>query len=349
MKILKKSLVMILAVVMFLGTFNGFDAEAATLKAPKITVKTIKSGDGVKITISKTKNAEGYDVYGLYPGDYDFEMVAQVNKNGKAKRSVTVKNLVPGKYTFKVWAYKDNKDKTRSFSAFSKEITVEIKAAVYDVTALKGDYSKVKKGDTLIFGSYLQDYDENYDPVKKPVEWIVFEKTGKQMLLVSKYVLDAMPYNEEWKEVTWADCSLRGWLNSDFLETAFTSAEQKLIKTVTLKNPDNPKTGVSGGKDTKDKVFILSRDDMINPDYGYDPDPVWYDHSRKCTATKYAIQNSGYLSEDAERVSTCWLRTPGSTAKNAASMDMDDTISESGHAVRDGDGVRPALYIDLNP
>ena len=156
-----------------------------------------------------------------------------------------------------------------------------------------------------------------------------------------------MPYNKEWKDVTWENCSLRKWLNEDFYKSAFDSKEQSMIKTVTLKNPSNPKSGVSGGKDTKDKVFILSREDLLNPAYGYDSDPVAYDHGRRCSATKYAIYNSGYLSEDAARVSTWWLRTPGSSATNAVYVDQDDTVNDGGHAVRDGDGVRPALYIDI--
>ena len=348
MELTKKTVAAMLVMILIFGISGSLKAEAAAkLKAPKITVETTDDGDAVTITVSKTKNAAGYEIYGLYPGEYNFERIMDLKKNGKSARTVTIKDLGPGTYTFKVQAYKTNKNQTKSYSAFSDEETIEIKTAVYSAGKLGGDFSKVKKGDILIFGSYEQDFDENYDPVKKPIEWIVYDKTDDQMLLVSKYVLDAMPYNEEWKDVTWEKCSLRKWLNKEFYKTAFSKAERAMIKTVTLKNPDNKKTGASGGKNTKDKIFILSRDDLVNPAYGYDPDPVAYDHGRRCSATNYAIYNMGYLPEEAAKVSTWWLRTPGKSAANAANVDEDDTVNEYGHAVRDGDGVRPALYIKI--
>ena len=79
-----------------------------------------------------------------------------------------------------------------------------------------------------------------------------------KILAVSLYSLDCIPYNEEFTEVTWEDCSLRKWLNEDFYNAAFSISEKNLIPVVTLENDDHPMLHTDGGNDTEDKVFCLS-------------------------------------------------------------------------------------------
>ena len=62
-----------------------------------------------------------------------------------------------------------------------------------------------KIGETIEFGNYPQEE----DGTEKPIEWIVMKKEGNQVLLLSKYVLDAKPYNEEVEEVTWETSDIR--------------------------------------------------------------------------------------------------------------------------------------------
>lgn len=61
------------------------------------------------------------------------------------------------------------------------------------------------------------------------------EKEGNQVLLLSKYVLDAKPYNEELEEVTWETSDIRQWLNNEFYTTAFNKAEKAKIQTSLIK------------------------------------------------------------------------------------------------------------------
>ena len=69
----------------------------------------------------------------------------------------------------------------------------------------------VKVGDIITIGRYPQNDD---DP--EPIEWIVLQKDGKRAFLLSRYVLDAIPYEESHDKVTWEECTLRAWLNDDF-------------------------------------------------------------------------------------------------------------------------------------
>ena len=63
-----------------------------------------------------------------------------------------------------------------------------------------------------------------------PIEWIVLDRQEDRALLLSKYALDAMPFHEveDWN-VTWGDCTLRSWLNGEFLGVAFGDEERMQI------------------------------------------------------------------------------------------------------------------------
>ena len=89
----------------------------------------------------------------------------------------------------------------------------------------------------LTFGKYEQD--NNPDNGPEEIEWIVLEEQDGNLLLLSRYGLDAVPYNDGNTETTWEDSTLRSWMNSDFLETAFTPEEQSAILVTAVSNgPD---------------------------------------------------------------------------------------------------------------
>ena len=68
-----------------------------------------------------------------------------------------------------------------------------------------------EEGEYVIFGAYEQDNDLTNGP--EPLEWEVLDVNEKGTLLISRYVLDAKAYNEELLDTTWAECTLRQWMN----------------------------------------------------------------------------------------------------------------------------------------
>lgn len=90
--------------------------------------------------------------------------------------------------------------------------------------------------ETVLFGSYEQDGDAANG--KEPIEWLVLAQDGDKALLLSKYALDHqsfMPFYEPVTEpFTWESCSLRQWLNSTFLNAAFSAEEQRRLLTTTV-------------------------------------------------------------------------------------------------------------------
>ena len=194
--------------------------------------------------------------------------------------------------------------------------------------------SEYKVGKTIEFGNYPQDK----DGTEKPIEWIVMKKEGNQVLLLSKYVLDAKPYNKEWEDVTWETSDIRQWLNNEFYTTAFNKAEKAKIQTSLIKNEDNSKYGTNGGNDTEDKVFLLSEKETETLFSNKE--------ERIAKATEYATKSGVYVNE--EKAACWWLRSPGYKSDNAAEVDYDGWVYRHGYDV-DGnhDGVRPALHLNL--
>ena len=103
-----------------LGYTEAYAATKKTPAKPKITVKV--SDNEVTVTINKTKNAEGYEIFVKNPDVLAYEKIAIVKKNGKSKRTYKLSNLQNGTYKIKVRAYNGNK-----FSKYSAVKTVEIK------------------------------------------------------------------------------------------------------------------------------------------------------------------------------------------------------------------------------
>ena len=199
---------------------------------------------------------------------------------------------------------------------------------------------KIAVGDYVTFGSYEQDNDTSNG--KEDIEWLVLDKEGDRMLVISKYALDCQPYNQEWEDVTWETCTLRSWLNEEFIYEAFTSTKLSQIPTVTVTADANPNYDTDPGNDTQDKVFLLSIDEANEYFDSYE--------ARECTPTEYATAQGVYVSDSTGYEGNCWwwLRSPGVYQYAAAYVYYDGDVGDYGSTVSSSiNAVRPALWINL--
>ena len=90
------------------------------------------------------------------------------------------------------------------------------------------------------------------------IEWIVLDVKANVALLVSKDVLEAIPYHSEQKNVDFEKSSIRSWLNSDFFFAAFTGNERLCILNSKVNTPKNIEYGTNRNSCTSDRVFLLS-------------------------------------------------------------------------------------------
>ena len=191
-----------------------------------------------------------------------------------------------------------------------------------------------------MFGKYEQDNDTSNG--KEPIEWIVLEKREDGSLLVmSKYALDAQPYHFDRKSVSWVSCALREWLNSSFMNEAFSQSELEHIST---DNPSNAEF-ISYGADVEDRVFLFSIYEAKGYfENGADANSAW----GTCKPTAYAKAQGLWTFDGGGLDGNCrwWLRSLGDDTTNAAFVGVNGEVYELGRIVsRDDTAVRPALVI----
>lgn len=193
-------------------------------------------------------------------------------------------------------------------------------------------------GDSVYFGTYEQD--NVVSNGKEKIEWIVLEKGDDRMLLLSKYALDCKSYHTTYEDITWEECTLRSWLNEDFMDEAFNNEEANMIPTVTVSADKNPDYDTNPGNATQDKVFLLSIKE-VNEYFSADA-------QRKCKATDYA-EEQGVWVNDSNGCVWWWLRSPGGNQLSAAHGGKYGGVDEYGGGVFSVTrAVRPALWINLD-
>ena len=125
--------------------------------------------------------------------------------------------------------------------------------------------SKAKAGDTVYFGSYEQDGNEENGA--ELIEWLVIDEQDGKILLISRYGIEAKAFHDSSEEVYWEGSSLRAWLNGEFMEKAFSDADQSDILQTTLMNSqfdtqdDSERPAMEISK-TRDRVFLLSEEEL---------------------------------------------------------------------------------------
>ncbi len=200
------------------------------------------------------------------------------------------------------------------------------------------------KGSRVYFGVFEQD--NKLENEKEPILWRVLEITDDTVLLLSEYGLICKNYNDTFSNVTWETSTLRAWLNSTFLDSAFTNIERNAISDTRVMNPGNPNYGTAGGKDTIDKVFLLSYEEAQNNAYGFQSGAGNKSKTRVMKLTKHALQE-GYVNK--ENGNTCWwLRSPGITSQYAAYVFTVGSITDSYFVGRRNDAVRPVIRVKLS-
>lgn len=249
-------------------------------------------------------------------------VIAPQNAYNKAIEFLNNGNLIDAYETLmSLKGYKDSAQKAEDI--FEQYKTEKLKVA--------------KAGDYVFFGAYEQD--NNTSNGKENVEWLVLEVKDGKALVVSKYALDCKQYNTSNTYVTWETCTLRKWLNNDFINAAFSSYEKAMIPTVTVSADKNPYYSTNPGNATQDQVFLLSITEANK-----------YFNSNgaiRCEPTDYAVANGARESDNGN----CWwwLRSPGYTHYYAANVYDIGVVYENGYVVyNDNSAVRPAMWIDID-
>lgn len=193
-------------------------------------------------------------------------------------------------------------------------------------------------GDYIAFGTYERDNDLYNGPEDLP--WIVLDKVGDEVLLISRFVLDCDVYHSEKDtSVQWSNSELRYWLNNTFYQQTFSEEEKAKIIEKEVPAESNPDYGTYAGVSTKDKVTLLSISEAQKYFSG--------NSDRACKATEYAIAQGVQVDNNGN--SWWWLRTPGQLDGYAAGVFRNGEIDPIGDIFyHEGDGIRPVIWVNFD-
>lgn len=204
------------------------------------------------------------------------------------------------------------------------------------------------------------------------IAWRVLAIDSEELYVLSEFILDSKPYHTSDDAITWADSSIRKWLNSEFINHAFTSTEKLKINVTHVKNGDNPESGTDGGQDTFDKVFLPSLSDMTDESMGFRNSTNCLNFYRRDLSSagfetrftyhtdyshfNYDIDDSWYPNNY-----NYYLRTKGQNEKNSVCLVYTQDLFERYYCTNYDVGgisqnasqtyswgVRPAMKLDLN-
>lgn len=210
----------------------------------------------------------------------------------------------------------------------------EIPATITAAPTVYAPYANLKAGDIIEFGRYEQD--NNLSNGTEAIEWLVLDVSNGIAMLTSVYGLDTKPFNNRYVWTTWEGSWLRQWLNSEFFESAFDSAERKLISVKTLVNDKNDSYGTSGGNPTNDSVYLLSTNEAKK-----------YLKNGSVEVTEYAKTNGA--SADSNGFGQWWLRSPGFDGARFTVGTTDGSYDLYGNVLNQTNTViRPVINLNMD-
>lgn len=153
----------------------------------------------------------------------------------------------------------------------------------------------------------------------EPIRWTVMAEAGRNRLLFADYPVAYMPYHVDRDHTNWVACSLRRWLNKDFMEQCFSMHERMNILLTRVDNDQDKRWSVENGPATRDKAYVFTKAELED----YLPTP----EARTC--------GEWY-----------WLRGHGSNLLSPMAVYEDGTIYDYGiNKNSENVGVRPCIWV----
>lgn len=181
-----------------------------------------------------------------------------------------------------------------------------------EVSLLKIKSGNIKVREKIRFGKYI---------------WRVLDIQSNSAMLITEEVIVEEPYNTDQEDITWEKSTIRQYLNNEFYNT-FSEEEKAMIKETDIVNSNNLEYGTSEDNNTKDKVFLLSIDE-VNKYF------------------KLGMSTKNMIAYNNGNACYWWLRSPGELPYSAACVNTAGNIDFSGSYISSEEGIRPALNLEF--
>ena len=200
-------------------------------------------------------------------------------------------------------------------------------------------------GSIIVFGDY---------------QWKILDIKDGKMLILTDEIIEQRDYHDKKENITWEHSEIRNFLNNDFFER-FSASDKERILTTLNKNADNPWYTSCGGRDTVDRVFLLSLDEVVRLYFG--DSSRLLDNPKKNQRYWFDRKDENNIKRRALFIDSpwwWWTRTPGKNNKVSIYIHGDGNIGIQGNGISktsfntlhyitksNEGGVRPAIWVKL--
>jgi hypothetical protein len=198
---------------------------------------------------------------------------------------------------------------------------------------------KNKIGSIILFGDY---------------NWSILDIKNDMILIITENIIEQRPYHDVYKDITWADCSLRKYLNGKFYDK-FNADDRSKIIPVINKNPDNQWYGTKGGADTKDSIFLLNIEEVVCRYFG-DSSAILQNSGNQKYKYWFNKKDENNSKRMAKNFMSWWLRSSARVNRVAAYIhgiaqnQLESSVGcvgVNGNNITSLGGVRPALWLKI--
>ena len=205
-------------------------------------------------------------------------------------------------------------------------------ALVLTSAACDRKVNDLSRFEIVTFGAYEQD--GLLENGMEPLQWLVLEREGDEVLLISEKGIYAKEYyiaaSKQDVKVSWSKCSLRRWLDNTIYATCFSKDEKDAII------PEEFIDEVTG-KEVKDYVTILTVEQANT--YFLSAG------ERRAKATEYAGSAKAYVNLFTG-ASWWWLRDMGTQDGKISYVTAGGNVNTKGHYADYSHGVvRPVIRV----
>ncbi len=345
---------MLLALLMAFGAtpFAGVDLFSVDAKAA--TISSYSNGDIIEFGWYPQSQVTDNNIINVLNAD-DGEWISYGYYSGTG--TIHDGNMKAGNYMrYKDVIYGSNKYRGVVFDTYRQKRTGQVST---NSTDNADQYANGYTTSTVYWFKY------------EPIEWRVLDPdTG---MVMSETILDSQAYNnyilssniagtsdddacwgnssKTYYSNNYANSSIRTWLNENFYNTAFSSAQQSIIQYTKL---DNSAYGGSSSiyseyasQTTNDKIYLLSWEDVHRTEYGFIPDCDKEDTKRIAQGSDYAKCQGLHINKYSGKPSW-YLRTAGHRSVYVCGVSL---VGSSGTGFSTDYilyGIRPALNFNLS-
>jgi|GEM_PF-1907019 len=175
--------------------------------------------------------------------------------------------------------------------------------------------------------------------------WRVLAIEGGKALLITEGIVEKSLVNEVWKTITWKKTDIRKYLNGAFYDR-FSADEKKMIAEAKNENKKNQWFGTAAGSATKDKVFLLSLEEVVR--FFGDSGQLASKNPNDKNKIDDQYNEARIAADEDGNDWYWWLRSFGGDGSRTAVVDHNGRINVDGAVfINEDGGVRPALWLSL--